>query len=88
MRLRKLSWNGQTGLELTQPCVGDVVLLLQVVQNGERLVLEARAEPFCRLRSPADPLTRLRQVGDALYLAVGGAKIIVISFEIMFCLVL
>ena len=58
-----------------QPCVGDVVLLLQVVQDGERLVLEARAEPFRQLRSPADPLSRSHQVGDALYPAVGGAEV-------------
>ena len=41
-----------------QPCVGDVVLPLQVVQDGERLVLEARAEPFRQFRSPTDPLAR------------------------------
>jgi len=44
-----------------QPCIGDVVLLLQIVQDGERLVLEARAEPFRQLRSPADPLARPHQ---------------------------
>ena len=58
-----------------QSCVGDVVLLLQVVQDGERLVLEACAEPFRQRRSPADPFARSHQVGDALYPAVGGAEV-------------
>lgn len=58
-----------------EPGISDVVLLLQEVQDGKRLVLEAGAEPFCQFRSPADPLTRTDQIGDALYPAVGGAKV-------------
>ena len=32
-----------------KPGIGDVVLLLQEVQDGQRLMLEACAEPFRRL---------------------------------------
>lgn len=44
--------------------VGDVVLLLQEVQDGQRLVLEACAEPFRQFRGLADPLTRTNQMGN------------------------
>lgn len=57
------------------PGIGDVVLFLQEVQNGQRLVLEACAEPFCQLRGSADPLARTDQIGDSLYPAVGGAEV-------------
>ena len=55
--------------------VGDVILLLQEVKNGDCLMLEACAEPFCQFRGLADPLARTNQIGDALYPAVGGAEV-------------
>lgn len=30
-----------------KPCIADVMLLLKKIQNGDCLMLEAGAEPFC-----------------------------------------
>ena len=55
--------------------VGDVILFLQEVKNGDCLMLEACAEPFRQFRGLADPLARTNQIGDTLYPAVGGAEV-------------
>ena len=38
-----------------EPGIGDVILLLQVVQDGQILMLEACVEPFRQLRGSANP---------------------------------
>ena len=55
--------------------VGDVILFLQEVKNGDCLMLEACAEPFRQFRGLADPLARPHQIGDTFYPAVGGAEV-------------
>lgn len=55
--------------------VSDVILILQEVKNGDCLMLEACAEPFCQFRGLADPLARPHQIGDTLYPVVGGAEV-------------
>ena len=58
-----------------KPGVGDIVLLLQEVKDGQCLMLETCTEPFHQFRGLTDPLARANQVGDALNLAVGGAEV-------------
>ena len=55
--------------------VGDVILFLQEVKNGDCLMLEACAEPFRQFRGLADSLARTDQIRDTLYPAVGGAEV-------------
>ena len=55
--------------------VGNVILLLQEVKNGDCLMLEACTKPFRQFRDLADPLARTHQIGDTLYPAVGGAEV-------------
>ena len=55
--------------------VGDVILFLQEVKNGDCLMLEACAEPFRQFRGLADPLARTDQIRDTLYPAVGRAEV-------------
>ena len=55
--------------------VGDVILFLQEVQNGDCLMLEACAEPFRQFWGLADPLARTDQIRDTFYPAVGGAEV-------------
>lgn len=58
-----------------EPDIGDVVLFLQEVQDGQCLVLEACAEPFRQLRGLAYPFARTDQIGNSFYPAVGGAEV-------------
>ena len=59
----------------SEPGIGDVVLLLQEVKDGQCLMLEACAEPLRQFRGLADPFAWTDQVGDALYPAVRGTEI-------------
>ena len=58
-----------------QSGVGDVMLLLKIVQYGDSLVLELCTEPFRKLCRRTDPFSRPNQIGDALQPAVGGAEV-------------
>lgn len=58
-----------------KPGIGDIVLFLQEIQNGQCLMLKTCAEPFRQLRDSADPFARSNQIGDSFYPAVGGAEV-------------
>ena len=55
---------------MPQDGIGNKVALLQVFQDGKRLMLETDTEPFREFTDPAQPFTRIDDIADAVYPAV------------------
>ena len=55
---------------MPQDGIGNKVALLQVFQDGKRLMLETDTELFCEFTDPAQPFTRIDDIADAVYPAV------------------